>query len=187
MNLSDLIGRDMSEDREEIEKFIQALAKRVKDYGEFTYQDFVVEDEDKFFGYFVPQAKLLDRLKAEVEQAKARQDLALARDKEEKDRKGAAFGSLLKQIASRIIFLINRPLVNRQREFNSAVARALIYLVDAFQLQNDEIQVFYMKFNELIDRLNETLIKKAQSEDILQARLREVLGEMMELRKTMSR
>lgn len=177
----------MSEDREEIEKFIQALAKRVKDYGEFTYQDFIVKDEDKFFGYFVPQAKLLDRLKTEVEQAKAKHDLSLAREKEEKDSKRASFGSLLKQIVSRIIFALNRPLVNRQREFNSAVARALIYLVDAFQLQNDEIHVFYMKFNELIDMLNETLIKKAQSEDILEAKLRDVLGEMMELRKTMSR
>lgn len=177
----------MSEDREEIEKFIQALAKRVRAYGEFTYQDFIVKDEDKFFGYFVPQARLLGRLKAEVEQAKARQDLSLVREKEEKDNKGATFGSLLKQIVSRVIFALNRPLVNRQREFNSAVARALIYLVDAFQLQNDEIQVFYMKFNELIDRLNETLIKKAQSEDILEARLRDVLGEMMELRKTMGR
>jgi Glu-tRNA(Gln) amidotransferase subunit E-like FAD-binding protein len=178
---------EMSQDREEIEKFIQALAKRVRAYGEFSYQDFLVEDEDKFFGYFVPQAKLLDRLKAEVEQAKARHDLALAKEKEEKGRKGAASGSLLKQIVSRIIFALNRPLVNRQREFNSTVARALVYLVDAFQLQNDEIRVFYMKFNQLIDRLNETLIKKAQSEDILEARLRDVLREMEELRKSMGR
>lgn len=175
----------MDGDQEELDRFMRDLAKRISSYGSFTYEDFVVDKKDQFFGYFVPQARLLGRLKLEVDQARSKYNLPLVPVDEEQDAKSAGGPTgWLKRTLSRLVLAVNRPLVNRQREFNGAVTRALVYLTDAFQLQNDELHVFYMKFNELINRLNETLVKKAESEDTLRVELRKVLEEMRELKES---